>query len=189
MGFEEGTNGASRLSSGVTPFQIHLAMAKAITRAKIVDSSYVWMVLDDESVPAEMAPHEAFITVRYPSMVWADGDVQGGGSNSVFNSQLRIKGQTRHTLWLEDAANYTYGTAETLLETALGKTPSGHQYLGQMVGLFFEQDLTDSTGSALTNRPFRFVSMEMPEGVTSSEFKPFRITWEISFTWDLSRGG
>ncbi len=181
------TAGNTRLTSGVTPYLIHKAMAQKIANARILERSNIWMVLDDEIIPTEQPPSENFITVRYPSLIWTDGDVQGGDNNKNPLSEFRLSGQTRHTLWLLDEVNLTYGTAEGVLDTAFGPAPAGERFLGAMVKCFWEQDLQDEAGNALTNRPFRFVSLEMPEGTSQSLWRPFRLTWEVKFTWDLTK--
>lgn len=189
MPFDLGVNGATRLTSGVTPYLVFRAMAQKVKNARIVDSSRVWMVLDDEKVPAEQPPDNRFITVRYPSGVPYAGDVFGGDVNSAPLSRLMCEGQTRHTIWLSSERDL-YGTADSLVDDVLAQEPEGGQLLGQMIKLFWQQDLVDDAGDALTNCPMRLISWEMPPDLPSlGTARPFRITWEIKFTWDLSKGG
>lgn len=181
--------GHSRLTSGATPALVWKAMAAAIGNAGIVDKSRLSLVMDDEGLPPKTAPDDRFITVRYPSLIWEHGKVMTGDNSRTLLSSLMVKGQSRHTLWLQSDRDL-YGSAESLADDAMAAPPDGDQLLGQMVALFFDQDLVNGAGNALTNRPLELISIDMPpDGPTAKPWKPFRVTWEIGFTWDLSRGG
>ncbi len=189
MPFDYGVNGATRLQVGVTPFLIHRAMTQAIVNAQILDASRIWMVMDDATIPPQAAPDDRFITIRYPSWVWTDGRVMGGDKNSAPLSQLRLTGQTRHTLWLANDRD-RYGTAESLADDAFGPSPDGAMLLGPMVKCFWEQDLVNDDGNAITSCPMNLLSLEMATDDTSDmTVIPFRIIWEVKFVWDLSVGG
>ena len=188
MGFDATSTNKVRKTSNVTPFLIMRSLVQAVRNSRIVDSSQVWVVGDDEGLPPQVPSSSRFITIRAPSFVWDHGEVFTGDNSNALISKAMFSGQTRQTLWLNSSRD-VYGTAETFFKEAMGPAPDGERFLGQMVQLFFEQDLVDDNGDALTNKPMRFVSLEMPpEGMVSTAPKPFRVTWEIDFTWDLTSG-
>lgn len=186
MGFDATTTSNVRKTSGVTPFPIMRSLVQAVRNARIVDPSQVWVVADDEGPPSQVPSSARFMTIRPPSFVWAEGEVFTGDNNNTLLSEAMFSGQTRITFWLNSTRD-VYGSAEQFFREAVGPAPDGERFLSQMVQLFFEQDLVDEAGDALTNKPLRFVSLEMPpEGMTSTAPKPFRVTWEVDFTWDLT---
>lgn len=171
----------NRLQSGVTLDAVHLRLARKVRDANIVDPSAVWMVLDDESIPQEHPPHDRFITVRLPSLIWAHGDVFIGGGNI---SKFIVQGQVRISLWLRNEADM-YGQINVAMGEAVGAAPRGSKLLGQLVRLMWEDDLLDASGNAILMRPMMFVSYEPPSGGLQ-DWRPFRLTWELEFNWDLS---
>lgn len=173
----------TRLNSGVTLDDVHLGLVKKIQQAAILDPSQVWAVLDDEVLPTEVPSGDVFITVRLPSLIWAHGDVFIGGGN---NSEFIVQGQSRITLWLRNEAD-ALGQAGAIAAAAVAGLPRGTRLLGRLVRLFWEDDVLNDDGDAILLRPVMFVSYEPPPGTARPDWRPFRLVFELTFNWDLSR--
>lgn len=172
----------TRLNSGVTLDIVHQRLWQTIKDINVVDQSAVLMVLDDEVLPSELPPHMRFVTVRLPALVWAYGDVFIGGGDV---GEFIVVGQTRVTLWLSNELD-VYGQAEVLMGEAVASQPRGTKLIGQIMRAMHETDLRDETdGDAILKRPMMFVSYDPPPP-GAIPFRPFRMTWELTFSWDLS---
>jgi hypothetical protein len=167
--------------SGTTLDEVHSRLAQKTIDANIVDSSQVYMTLDDEVLPANFPFADRFITVRYPSLVWAHGDVFIGGGNI---SEFIVQGQVRITLWLRNELDL-FWRAEASVDEAAAAPPRGNRLLGRLFSAFWEDDLLNTDGEAILKRPMLWVSFE-PPGPGNRDWKPFRLTLELEFNWQLS---
>jgi hypothetical protein len=167
--------------SGTSLDTVHKRMAQKVIDANIVDSSQVYMTLDDEALPGNMPFSDRFITVRYPSLVWAHGDVFIGGGNI---SEFIVQGQVRITLWMRNDLDL-FWRAEAAVDEAASPPPRGNRLLGRLFAAFWEEDLLNADGDAILKRPMLWVSFE-PPGPGTSTWRPFRLTLELEFNWDLS---
>lgn len=178
MGFNDQ---ATLRNSGVTLGLVQKHLVKAVRDANIVDPRYVRAVLDDESIPKDNPVDDRFITVRYPSLVWAYGDVfSGDGVISEFD----VQGQVRYTLWLRNELD-VYGDAEIAMTQAAFKPPKGAGLLGQLIASIWETQVLDDDGFAILKRPLLFVSYD-PPNAGFINWRPFRVVVQCEFRWDLS---
>lgn len=185
---------------GVNLQTVHETLTKAMRKADIVDQSQVFMVLDDETLPPSVPSSQRYITVRLPlDLSWQDGDVFAGDNVGTRRSQFIALAQTRISLWLSDGVDL-YGTGEAFVAEATSAPPAGNSLLDSMMRLFWEQHLIDAEpwvtrdgvtpeGDFILMRPMKFVGLEGPKAQGQSSranFLPFRFTWEVKFTWDLT---
>jgi len=119
--------------------------------------------------------------VRLPSLTWEYGDVMIGGGDV---GEFVLQGQTRITLWLRNELDY-HGRVSAAVEEAAAAPPLGTKLLGKLIRAFHETDLLNDSGEAILKRPMMFVSYD-PPAPGAINWRPFRTTWELTFTWDLS---
>lgn len=158
---------------------VHLALGQQVIAANIVPASAVWLVLDDESVPVENPPFQRFVTVKMPSLNWPYGEAFEG------KSEFWCRGESQVTLWLRNELDI-YGRFREGAKEAM--SPGGGRLLGRLVKAFWEAELLDNNGDFILNRPMLFKNYKPPQP-NASAWRPFRLTWELEFTWDLNAGG
>ncbi len=169
----------TRLTSGVTLDLIHQALGRQVIAANIVPASAVWLVLDDEHAPVENPPFQRFVTAKMPSLNWPHGEAFNG------QSEFWCRGESQITLWLRNELDL-YGRFREGGKEAT--SPAGGRLLGRLVKAFWESELLDSNGNYVLKRPLLFKNYKPPQP-SASVWRPFRLTWELEFTWDLSAGG
>lgn len=178
MPFQTWSNSAS-----VTLDVVHQAFWRCLADSAIIPEEAVYLVLDDEGIPLENPPFKRFITVRLPSLAQEFGEVFQGTSAGGLSDldRLMVTGQCRVTLWLKTQTDI-WGRFDSGAKIAIA--PKGGALLGRMVRLLKNKMLVNSGGENILNRSLRFVSYDAP-GTGYTDWRPFRLTFEISFTWDL----
>lgn len=169
-------------ATGVTLDMVHRALGQKIAQSKILTADVVYLVLDDEDIPLTQPPSRYFVTVRLPSFAWHEGDVFGGEAEGLASiSSLMCLGDTRITLWLKNQSDI-WGRFDEGAKEAAG--PEGGRLLGRLMVLLWEAELRNAAGECLLDRRLRFDSYDAP-GPGFVDWKPFRLTYEIRFSWDL----
>lgn len=175
----------TRLNSGVTLDVVHSRLWQTVKDLGIVDQAMVLMVLDDEVLPTEHPPADRFITVRLPSLIWAHGDVFIGGGDV---GEFILQGQTRITLWLRNELD-VYGQINVAMGEAAAAAPRGTRLIGQLIKGLHETDVRDEAdGDGILKRPLKFISYD-PPSPGAEPWRPFRLIFELTFTWSLAEGG
>jgi hypothetical protein len=174
--------GVTRIHTGITPHLVHARLALHAQNAGVVDASQVWMVTDDEVLPSELPSQDAFLTVRFPSLTWDHGHAMIGAGDG---SELIVGGQVRVTYWSRAQIDY-YGRANLATDKALG----GNRPVGKLVRALHNTDVLDSSGRAILKQPVEFVSYDPPPpgaGQDQDGLRPYRLTFSVLFSWDLSQ--
>jgi hypothetical protein len=158
-------------------------LTESVKESGIVDRNSVIPVIDDEQIPADWPPQRQFITVRLPSLIWAEGDVMSPTTTGTL-SELWVQGQTRISLWQNNQAD-TLPRADQAIAEVIAGASRGARMLGRLIKLFWERELVNTSDEAVLKRPMKFISIE-PPGPGPVGWRAWRGVWELEFAWNLN---